>query len=111
MTTKKTGDKGEDQALLYLAQHGYAILGRNYRYKRAEIDIIARHNDLLIFVEVKVRKNADYGFPETFVDKKKADLIKSAATAYMEAENWRHDVRFDIVAITNGQLEHFEDAF
>ena len=111
MRSKKIGDKGEDQALLFLARHGYTILQRNYRYKRAEVDIIARQDSLLVFIEVKTRKNADFGFPETFVDQRQADLIKSAATAYMEAHNWQQDIRFDIVAITNGQLEHFEDAF
>ena len=111
MTTKAIGDRGEDQALMFLAQHGYTVLKRNYRYKHAEVDIIARLGSLLVFVEVKSRKDSSFGFPESFVDDKKANLIKSAATAFMEASDWQQDVRFDIIAITDGQLEHFEDAF
>lgn len=111
MTTKRIGDKGEHQAAKFLTEKGYTILERNYRYKRAEVDIVAQLDNLLVFVEVKTRKNALFGYPEQFVDPKKVDLLQQAATAYQESTNWHDDIRFDIIAITDGVLEHFEDSF
>ena len=111
MTTKKIGDRGEQQAVQFLTERGYAILERNYRDKRSEVDIIAQTGHLLVFVEVKTRKNALFGYPEQFVDPKKIDLLHRAATAYQEQINWQDDIRFDIIAITDGVLEHFEDSF
>lgn len=111
MTTKKIGDQGEHQAAQFLTERGYSILERNYRYKRAEVDIVAQLDRLLVFVEVKTRKNAQFGYPEQFVNPKKIDLLHQAATAYQENLNWQDDIRFDIIAITDGVLEHFEDSF
>ena len=111
MTTKQIGDKGEEQAVMFIVSKGYKILERNFRYKRAEVDIIAQTSNLLVFIEVKTRKNSQFGFPEQFVDSNKANMVHSAATAYLEDINWLDDIRFDIIAITDGEIEHFEDAF
>ena len=111
---KELGLEGEQQAAEYLNNQGFRILEMNYRYSRSEIDIIASKNDLLVFVEVKVRTNTNYGLPENFVDDKKAVNIIKGADHYINEINWKGNIRFDIISIVkNGdtELQHFEDAF
>jgi putative endonuclease len=112
---KKIGDKGEEDAVHFLCANGYEVLSRNYRYGRGEIDIIAQKDDVLIFVEVKTRKNAEYGYPETFVTESQQERIYLAAEEFTINKAWPGDIRFDIIAILlDGEepiLEHFEDAF
>ncbi len=110
-TTTKIGREGEELAKEYLQKLGYTIKESNFRYKRAEIDIIAQKEAVLVFVEVKKRKNADYGLPEYFVNNKKAELIHLAATYYLEQNPWVGPIRFDIVAITANEILILEDAF
>ncbi|MCR9250371.1 MAG: YraN family protein [bacterium] len=108
---KKIGITGENQAASYLEGLGFEILERNYRYKRAEIDIIAMKSNLLLFVEVKARKNNRFGNPEEFVSNSQKKLIIEAADDYIHAINWQKNIRYDIIAITGKELEHFQDAF
>lgn len=111
---KELGQEGEQIAADYLAGKGYQIVRKNYRYKRAEVDIIAQLGNMLTFVEVKYRGSNAFGFPEEFVNEKKQELLQSAAENYVEERQWTGDIRFDIIAITRrGQLDvvHFEDAF
>ncbi len=116
MTSKKqTGQDGERKAADYLISKGYTILERNYRYKRAEIDLIVEKEGWLIFVEVKTRTSSYFGYPEEFVDKPQQSMIFDAADQYMYEQNWEGNVRYDIVSIlgTGDECEilHFEDAF
>lgn len=109
-----SGQKGEDLATQFLEKQGYRIIARNFRYRRAEIDIIAQKEKLLIFVEVKARSSHTFGYPEDFVDEKKAELIISAADYYIDTINWDGNIRFDIVSIMlkpQVNIRHFEDAF
>jgi len=109
-----TGRDGEQTAAIYLAQQGYTILRKNYRHKRAEVDIIAQKGNLLVFVEVKTRATNRYGFPEEAVKRKKEELMLTAAEAFIHATGWQHESRFDIIAITLDEsrpLQHFEDVF
>jgi putative endonuclease len=113
-THLSTGSRGEDQATAYLREQGYAIIRRNFRIGKAEIDIIARKGDLLVFVEVKTRTNDAFGYPEEFVNRRKQGMILNAADAYIQHTNWKEDIRFDIIAITMTcppELFHIEDAF
>lgn len=107
--TKQIGDEAEDKAVDFLRTKGYQVLERNYRYKRSEIDIIAKHENVLHIVEVKYRKNNDFGHPESAVNSKKEEMISQGAIAYMEANNWLGFVQYDIVAITGKELVFFED--
>lgn len=115
MTDKiKTGTKGEDMAAAFLQQKGYAIVTRNYRHKHAEIDLIVRTQNLLVFVEVKTRRSNSFGEPESFVDSKKAAKIFEGAEQFMVDTNWNGNIRFDIISVTLGntpEIMHFEDAF
>ncbi len=111
----KTGNDGEQAASEHLQAKGYEILERNYRYRKAEIDLIAKHENWLVFVEVKTRSSTFFGYPEELVDRKKQLLIFEAAENYVYEKDWNGNVRYDIVSVmlNRGQLEvyHIEDAF
>ncbi|MGV3588059.1 MAG: YraN family protein [Adhaeribacter sp.] len=111
----KTGFAGEEMAARFLTRKGYIILVRNFRYKRAEVDLIARINNLMVFVEVKTRTTLKHGYPEEFVTRRKVELFQEAAEEYIHQINWQHDIRFDIIAVTLSGEEytcyHIEDAF
>lgn len=109
------GTKGESLAFDYLMAKGYQILEQNWRFSRAEIDIIAKKDGILIFVEVKTRSYDYFGEPASFVSKKKQKLIMDAAANYMEMINHEWAVRYDIVGILINDkgtyLDHYKDAF
>ncbi len=109
------GALAEKLAATFLQKKGFTILEHNYRYQKAEIDIIAKKNNLLVFVEVKARSGGDFGYPETFVHAIKENLFQEAAEHYMRQHTWHENILFDIIAILkqNGQMyiNHFEDAF
>ena len=111
--TIKTGGKGENVAADFLKQKGFQIVARNYRFKHAEIDLIVRQNDWLIFVEVKTRSSNEFGEPEEFVDEFKTSKIFEAAEEYIFKTDWQGNIRFDVVSVKFGaktEIEHFEDA-
>lgn len=109
------GKKGEQLALEYLEKHGYTILDKNWRYQKAEVDIIAQKEEILAVVEVKTRSSTDFGDPQDFVKPKKIKLLVAAIDEYVTSKNLDVEVRFDIIAIVktgnNFTLEHIEDAF
>lgn len=113
MDRKIKGIEGEAIAKRFYENLGFEILETNYRFGRAEIDLIAIQNEqLLIFVEVKHRSRNDFGEAETFVSNAQQNRIKAAAEDYIFAINWKNDIRFDIVCIDRkGKVEVFEDAF
>jgi putative endonuclease len=107
-----SGQKAEEKAALYLKDKGYEILERNYRYRRSEIDIIARKENLIVFVEVKFRSGNSYGDPEISVNEKKGSQVLIGAENYLFEKDWNGEVRFDIISILSDRsIEHFEDAF
>jgi putative endonuclease len=109
----KTGSKGENMAAIFLQEKGFEIVARNYRHKHAEIDLIAKRENWLIFVEVKTRSSDAFGQPEDFVDDFKARKIMEAAEEYIFSKNWLGHIRFDIVSVKMGakpEIMHFEDA-
>lgn len=117
--TKKTGDKGEDLAVELLESKGYKIVKRNYRYGKGEIDIIAQdpHEEGLIFIEVKSRKNLEYGLPENSITRNKIKQLKRIAELYLyENEIKEMLCRFDVITILmlptqKPQIEHYINAF
>lgn len=114
MTDKiETGSQGENLAAEFFVEQGFKVVARNYRWKRAEIDLIVEKKDWLIFVEVKTRSSNSYGDPESFVSEYQRRLIYNAAEAYIFNTDWKGHVRFDIVSVrtgTNPEILHFEDA-
>ena len=109
------GKKGEQLAIDYLVKKGYTILDKNWRFQKAEIDIIAQKNETLAVVEVKTRSSIDFGNPQDFVNPKKIKLLVMAIDEYVISNDLDVNVRFDIIAIVhenkNFTLEHLEDAF
>ena len=108
------GEQGEEMAARFLQAKRLTLEAKNYRHRRSEIDLVMRDRDTLVFVEVKLRRNANFGDPETFVDQAQAERIAEAADQYVHEIAWEGNIRFDIVAITlqpQTAIEHFEDAF
>lgn len=112
MDRKTKGNQGEDLIKVFYEKQGYEILEKNYRHRRAEIDLVAHKNGVLIFIEVKLRSSNNFGFAETFVSRAQENRIKDAAEDYIYAINWMKDIRFDIACVNaKGDIELFEDAF
>lgn len=109
------GEKGEQLAINFLMKKGYIIRDKNWRFQKAEVDIIAQKGDVLAVVEVKTRSTIDFGNPQDFVNPKKIKLLVSAIDEYVISKDLEVDVRFDIIAIVkennNFAIEHLEDAF
>ncbi len=114
---REIGDIGENLAVKHLELEGYTILERNWRYRKAEIDIIAKDKEALVFVEVKTRSYDYYGQPEEFVHANQEALIIDAGQRYMEQIGHEWEIRFDIIAIIlkkapqKAEIKHFKDAF
>ncbi len=115
MTDKELGTYGEHLAALHLMDKGYIIIERNFRYLKAEVDIIARKNNKVIVVEVKTRQTAEIGEPWMAVTRKKQRQIITVADYYGKSKNIHEDIQFDIVSIVHNhyrtKIEHIEDAF
>ncbi|KOY51574.1 YraN family protein [Polaribacter dokdonensis] len=109
------GKKGEQLAIDFLINNEYTILEKNYRYLKAEVDIIAQKDDTLVAVEVKTRTSAYFGNPQDFVNPKKIKLLTSAIDFYVNNNDLDVEVRFDIIAIITNKketkIEHLKDAF
>lgn len=102
-------------AAQYLVEHGFTILKRNWKHYKAEIDIIARKDDILHIVEVKARHNDVFENPEDAVNQKKRNLLLTAANAFAEDFEDNVEVQFDIftLLLEGGKMtiDFMEDAF
>ena len=109
------GQLGEDLAVDFLQKNGYVILDRNWRFQKAEIDIIAQKATILAVIEVKTRSSLEFGLPQDFVKPKKIQLLVKAINEYVVRKDLEVTVRFDIMAIhytnTKIDIEHIEEAF
>ena len=100
MNRRKFGKIGEGLACNYLKRHRYKILARNYSTPIGEIDIVAEDRDVLVFIEVKMRRSEVYGLPEEAVNLKKMRKLTRLAQLYIKSENlYDKQARFDIVSI------------
>lgn len=115
MDLQVLGAFGEERALLYLKELGHEIVQKNYRYLRAEVDIISKDGSDLVFTEVKTRQTAEIGEPWKAVTKKKQKQIMKCAHQYVVARDLDVNVRFDIISIVHNRygtrLEHIPAAF
>lgn len=111
------GKYGESLAASVLTEKGYKIIEKNYHYGHGEIDIIAEDNGILVFVEVKTRKNINYGEPEEAVTRLKQQQIIKIAGAYLYEKGLIEvDCRFDVIAILIADdkvpmINHITNAF
>lgn len=112
----ETGAEGERIARTHLEEAGWRLLEQNWRYGRAEIDLIAMDGDVLVFVEVKTRRSRRHGPPEESVSGKKMKLLARAAAAYMDQIDHDWEIRFDVISVLllpggTSEVEHLRDAF
>jgi putative endonuclease len=109
------GKKGEQLAVNFLIEKGYDIMERNYRFDRAEVDIIAQKDDILAIIEVKARSTSDFGNPQDFVKPKQIQRLVKAVNEYVTVNELDIEVRFDIIGIVKQgkqfKIEHLENAF
>jgi putative endonuclease len=112
----QTGKRGEDIATEFLRRQGYTILARNYRIASGEIDIIAREDNILVFIEVKTCRSSSFGEPETWVSERKQQQIEKVALGYLQEHDIQDvDCRFDVVAVKlsggKSRVKLIKDAF
>ncbi len=116
--SKNVGDMGERESVKFLKKKGYRILETNFKTKFGEIDIIARKDDYICFVEVKTRSSDNFGEPREAVNFYKQQKISSVANYYIM--NQKDDVmcRFDVIEVKYEketekitEINHIEDAF
>ena len=119
MNTKLLGRWGEAKAGEYLRKKGYKLIGLNYTTRFGEIDLIAENRQYVVFVEVKLRKSADFAEAREFVDRHKIERIKTAAEIWLSQNETEKRSRFDVIEIYsagdvnlgNEKINHIEDAF
>ena len=113
---QKLGKKGEEIAARALKKRGYRILEKNYKTPMGEIDIIAMHKGVIVFVEVKTRRSGRFGDPKWAVDRRKQAKISMSALIYLkEMKKMGQKARFDVVAIQSqdgaNRIEIIKNAF
>jgi putative endonuclease len=112
MNKISVGKIWEDRVAAYLEGNGYTILERNFRFHKKEIDIIAEKDDLVVFVEVKYRKDMTFGTGLDAVTTRKRGNIQLAAVYYIDKNRLHNcNVRFDVASIEQDKLLYIEDAF
>ena len=110
------GKIAEDLAVDFLIKNQYKILARNFRYLKAEVDIIAETENQIVIVEVKARNTDAFLEPQEAVNKKKIKLLISASNYFIEENNIDKEVRFDIISVLPNkqktlEIHHIIDAF
>lgn len=109
------GNLAEEKAVKFLEEKNYSVLERNWRFKKYEVDIIAKDNDKIVFIEVKSRGTDAFGEPEMAVTLKKQRFLVAAADQYIRDNNIELESRFDIISIlvinNNITVKHLQEAF
>ncbi|MDE5942739.1 MAG: YraN family protein [Clostridia bacterium] len=108
---KKLGKLGEKKACGFLRKNGYKIVKKNYVNPFGEVDIIAQKKDVTAFVEVKTRLSDIFGTPAEAVNRARRKKYVQAAKYYFAGKEIDCTVRFDIIEIFRGQINHIENAF
>lgn len=108
------GKWGEDLAADYLQRKGYTIIERDWKSGRRDLDIVAKNGNVIVFVEVKTRRNSLYGQPEEAVDYRKLQSLQQAINHYIKFRHISQEVRFDIISIVGTigaepDIQHIQD--
>ena len=98
-TTREAGDRGEAMAAEYLRENGYEILASQFRCRFGEIDLIAEKDGVLLFVEVQLRTNLQYGAPREYVTVKKQEKLRAAALLYLSERELDVPARFVVAEV------------
>lgn len=100
MHSQALGKQGEEYAERYLINNGHKIIARNYRGKRGEIDIVSKHGEVIVFVEVKTRRSLFRGAPYEAVDSKKIRTITNLSALFVKENRMSHlQMRIDVIAV------------
>lgn len=105
------GFRGESRAVKFLKDSGYTVLHRNFSCPFGEVDIIAQKEGVLCFIEVKTRSSDYFGAPNQAVDKKRQTRYINSARYYFSNREIDCTVRFDIIEVVDGKINHIENAF
>ena len=109
---KITGNIGEAKAYAHLMSLGYEILETNFKTKIGEIDIIAKDENRIVFVEVKARATAKFGYPREALTKQKQYTIKKVAEQYLlKIHKTKSFIRFDVIEVLGDDITHLKHAF
>lgn len=109
---KIKGSVGEIKAVNYLKSEKYKILEANYRNQIGEIDIIAKKDGYIVFIEVKARETYAFGNPSEAVTKTKQYKIRRTAEGYLKGKHYYDSpCRFDCIEIVGDKINHIKDAF
>ena len=115
---KQLGNRGEIEAGRFLERLGYKILHRQLRGRFGELDLVARDNETIVFVEVKTRASTAAGHPTESITPAKQKKITRSALAFLKRHRWLNQrARFDVVAIIwpkgdePPQIQHYINAF
>jgi len=112
MNTTAKGQYAEQRAADFLLAKGYRLLARNYRVRGGEIDLVVQHKKTLVFVEVKARAYNAFGGPLAAVTPSKQRKVALAAAQFLKATALKFDsIRFDVVCVLPGQIDHIQAAF
>lgn len=113
MNKRAVGARYEKMACEYLRKSGYVIVEQNFHCRTGEIDVVAWEGNVLVFVEVKYRKNLAMGSPLEAVDPRKQKNIRRIAAVYLYQKGFpeQTDVRFDVVGILDKEITLIRNAF
>lgn len=116
MNTTLRGRRGEAETADYLRKRGYEVVGANFRTRFGEVDLIARKDGILAFVEVKLRKDAAFAEAREFVTPAKQRRVRAAAEEYLARRDWEGlQPRFDVAEVyaagSGFDIRYYEDAF
>jgi len=115
LSKQDQGTAGEDLALEHLRQQGLRLVTRNFRCKGGELDLIMRHGETLVFVEVRAHHDEGYGTPAETITRAKQRRLIRAAGFYLQKHRLDVACRFDVVAVTLGapapRVDWIQDAF
>ena len=119
LESKYLGAWGEALAAEYLRKKKYQVVAAGYHSRFGEIDLIVQNKRFLVFVEVKLRKNADFAKAMEYVDRRKQDKIRVTASVYLSQNPTNLQPRFDVIEIyapegmetARPEIRHLEDAF
>lgn len=114
MSTVEVGRAAETQAAEFLQSAGFQIIGRNWRNRWCELDIIARRGAQIHFVEVKYRADTRYGYAAEYISRDKSNRLIRAALAWCQAHGYNGSYQIDVVSVEgaadNPRITHLESA-
>ena len=118
-TANVNGAWGERKAAAFLRKKGLRIVEKNFSCRFGEIDIIAENKEFLIFCEVKLRKNGNFGLPREFVTAQKQQRLRKTASLYLSQHPTEQQPRFDVIEVyaeagvftVKPVINHLEDVF